>query len=316
MPLSLPNLDDLGWDDLLREGRGLIPAWAPEWTDHNPSDPGITLIELFAYFSEKLIYRLNRVSDANTKEFLRLMNGPEWKMPGTGSLAEEKRLAVQSVSKLRRAVTAADFEKFACAVPGVARAKCIAQRNLERNEPGARTRESPGHISIVVLAEKGPMTSNKLVASVKADLEPKRLLTTRVHVVSPRYLNLRVRLNIAPKPGQPAARAQRAAVERLQLFLDPRSGGFGKKGWAFGGNVYVSDIYRALGDVAEIESVSPARDSSGKFLDVLIVEPGAAGRLRRNRRGEIDAVLLQPDELVEAKIDPADISALPYGQQR
>jgi hypothetical protein len=55
LPLNLPNLDDLSWDDLMKEGRSLIPAWAPEWTNHNPSDPGITLVELFAYFSEKCL---------------------------------------------------------------------------------------------------------------------------------------------------------------------------------------------------------------------------------------------------------------------
>ena len=47
----------------------MIPAWAPAWTNHNASEPGITLIELFAYLSEMLLYRLNRVGDANVIEF-------------------------------------------------------------------------------------------------------------------------------------------------------------------------------------------------------------------------------------------------------
>ena len=62
----------------------MIPAWAPEWTNYNPSDPGITLIELFAYLSEMLLYRLNRVGDANLLEFLKLINGPSWRLEGTG----------------------------------------------------------------------------------------------------------------------------------------------------------------------------------------------------------------------------------------
>jgi len=49
MPLTLPVLDDRSFDDLVAEARALIPALAPEWTNHNPSDPGITLIELFAW---------------------------------------------------------------------------------------------------------------------------------------------------------------------------------------------------------------------------------------------------------------------------
>ena len=56
LPL-VPYLDTLRWEDLLAEGRALIPRYAPEWTDHNASDPGIALIQLFAHLSEQLGYR-------------------------------------------------------------------------------------------------------------------------------------------------------------------------------------------------------------------------------------------------------------------
>ena len=46
MPIPLPNLDDWTYADLTAEARALIPSLCPEWTNHNPSDPGITLIEL------------------------------------------------------------------------------------------------------------------------------------------------------------------------------------------------------------------------------------------------------------------------------
>ena len=48
MSIALPNLDDRRWSDLVEQGRALIPLYAPEWTDHNASDPGITLMELLA----------------------------------------------------------------------------------------------------------------------------------------------------------------------------------------------------------------------------------------------------------------------------
>jgi predicted phage baseplate assembly protein len=62
MPLALPNLDDRRWTDLIDEARALIPVLAPSWTDQNPSEPGITLIELLAFIAEQDIYRLNRIS--------------------------------------------------------------------------------------------------------------------------------------------------------------------------------------------------------------------------------------------------------------
>jgi hypothetical protein len=68
-----PQLDDRTWQDLVDEVRALIPIYAPQWTDTNPSDPGITIIEMFAALVEGLIYRLNRVPDKHYIAFLNLL---------------------------------------------------------------------------------------------------------------------------------------------------------------------------------------------------------------------------------------------------
>jgi predicted phage baseplate assembly protein len=57
------ELDDRRFQDLVSEARLRINRACPEWTEHNVSDPGITLIELFAWMTEMTIYRLNRVPD-------------------------------------------------------------------------------------------------------------------------------------------------------------------------------------------------------------------------------------------------------------
>ncbi|MEP6733592.1 MAG: baseplate J/gp47 family protein, partial [bacterium] len=51
----------------------LIPRFAPGWTDHNIHDPGVTLIELFAYLTEELLYRANRIPDRHRRKFLALL---------------------------------------------------------------------------------------------------------------------------------------------------------------------------------------------------------------------------------------------------
>ncbi len=63
--MTLPEiqLDDRRFQDLVSEARQRIHRACPEWTEHNVSDPGITLIELFAWMTEMTIYRLNRVPD-------------------------------------------------------------------------------------------------------------------------------------------------------------------------------------------------------------------------------------------------------------
>jgi hypothetical protein len=73
VPLPLPKLDDRRWKDLVDEGRALIPRHAPQWTDHNVHDPGITLLELFAWLTETTVYRLDRIPEAHRRKFLELL---------------------------------------------------------------------------------------------------------------------------------------------------------------------------------------------------------------------------------------------------
>ena len=73
MPLTLPNLDDRRWSDLVEESRALIPVYGREWTDHNVHDPGITIVELLAYLAEIDIFRVNQITDSHKREFLALI---------------------------------------------------------------------------------------------------------------------------------------------------------------------------------------------------------------------------------------------------
>jgi predicted phage baseplate assembly protein len=73
MPLEAPTLDDRRFDEIVAEAKSLIPRYAPEWTDHNESDPGITLVELFAWMTEMLIYRVNQIPERNYRKFLALL---------------------------------------------------------------------------------------------------------------------------------------------------------------------------------------------------------------------------------------------------
>ena len=73
MPLPLPKLDNRTFEQLFAEGRAQLPRLAPDWTDHNYSDPGITLIDLLAYLTEQDFYRLDRVPPASVRAFLRMV---------------------------------------------------------------------------------------------------------------------------------------------------------------------------------------------------------------------------------------------------
>ncbi len=61
MAIPLPRLDDRSFDQLVRQALDRAKATCPEWTDFSPGDPGVTLVELFAFLTEAMLYRLNRV---------------------------------------------------------------------------------------------------------------------------------------------------------------------------------------------------------------------------------------------------------------
>ncbi len=73
MSLPVPDLDDRSFQDLVYDAKRLVQVRCPSWTDHNVSDPGVTLIETFAYMTSQLIYRLNLVPDRLYVKFLELI---------------------------------------------------------------------------------------------------------------------------------------------------------------------------------------------------------------------------------------------------
>jgi len=70
MPIKPPRLDDREYADILAEARQLIPQYCPEWTNLSDADPGMTLVQLFAWMTELTLYRLNRVPDKTYVHFL------------------------------------------------------------------------------------------------------------------------------------------------------------------------------------------------------------------------------------------------------
>src|SRR5690349_21858004 len=73
MALISPILDNRSYDQLRDELVKRIAVYAPEWTDYNESDPGIALLELFAYLGESMLYQFNQIPDTTRLEFLRLL---------------------------------------------------------------------------------------------------------------------------------------------------------------------------------------------------------------------------------------------------
>ncbi|MEW5930144.1 MAG: hypothetical protein AB1941_22025 [Gemmatimonadota bacterium] len=356
MPIPLPDLDDRTFADFVEEARTMIPGLAPGWTDHNPSDPGITLVELFAHLAEMMVYRTNQVPDANLRVFLKLLDGGAGDLrgavePGGAALDDALRRGVLRLRERERAVTRGDYETLALetfnawlaelreaeaadspdawfawlsrvrpqeaagltaeqawagreawwarewwgpagldratdplpsGVRPVERAFCVPRRNLNAGTEAERTAAEPGHLSLVVLPRPAPPTDADALpsyAGLAPDwplrralwswLDPRRMLTTRHHVVGPTYVPVRVRVRVMSRPDVPEAQLGAVQAE-LERFFDPLRGGVEGGGRAFGRDVYASELYAALERLPLVDHVP--------FLELLPgCEPGERG---------------------------------------
>ncbi|MEM6253937.1 MAG: baseplate J/gp47 family protein [Cyanobacteria bacterium P01_D01_bin.156] len=76
MPINVPPLDDRNYADILQDALARIPVHNKEWTNFNDTDPGVTLIQLFAFMTESILYRANQIPERNRLKFLQLLGIP------------------------------------------------------------------------------------------------------------------------------------------------------------------------------------------------------------------------------------------------
>jgi hypothetical protein len=302
MPIPLPILDDRSYADLTGEARTLIPALLPEWTDHNPSDPGIVLVELLAWLTEMLLYRVDQVPDAHTERFLALLGAPR---PPGASLEAATRAAVLALRERYRAVTPLDHEELVrSAWPAqggtpVARVRCVPGRDLATADPAVRRAPAPASVSVVVVPPRPagvpaglPEPEPDLLADLGAFFEPRRLLGVRLHVVGPRYVPVGISADLVVADDAAPAAVLADARAALAGFLDPLAGGPDGAGWPLGRPVWVSEIYAVLTDVPLVS-----------YVEDVGLAPDDRDRVLTDGSGAPIGVALDVDELVVASTD-------------
>jgi hypothetical protein len=274
MPISLPNLDDRTYTDLVTEAQAMIPTVYPAWTNHNPSDPGMVLIEMLAWLTEMALFQVNEITDKHIEAFLELLNGPAWELSAVGDLDTAIGQTVLALRDRYRAVTRDDFEYLifnnwpqtstaqALGTAGeVARICYLPQRDLTADDP---TAEAPGHVSLVILpqpeneSDEAREPTTELLEGLWTFLDPRRLLTVRHHVVKPTYVPVKVQARIyiwEDVPIDTALDIIDGPEVGLSAFFDPHTGGVDTTGWPFGRGVYVSEIYAFLSQLAVVDYV-------------------------------------------------------------
>jgi hypothetical protein len=245
MPLPMPNLDDKSFDDLVREAVSRIPIYAPRWTDHNATDPGITLIELFAWLTEMQIYRLNRVTERDLTVFLRTLGIWTEKEASIESAINRARADQRQV---HRAVTSADYEYLIMNAGMASRVKAIAGYY-----PGIEG-YLPNTVSVIIVPVQDCEIDDS-IGEIYAFLEDYRLLATEVFVFPAVYFELSLKATVVKKQQYLNKTVEDKASLELKNFLNPINGGPEGKGWPFGRPVYLSEIIQVLANCSEVDYV-------------------------------------------------------------
>jgi hypothetical protein len=189
MPIPRPRLDDRSYAELREEALRVATTGTSGWTDLNPSDPGVTILEVLAWIAESLVYRCDQVTPEDVLTFLRLLNGPSWPFQldrgaspdaQVAALREEVRHTRLMLNTEDRAVTPADYVRLARHVPSVVEAVCVPRRHVEAGPDVDR----PGHVTVVVVPARGADRA-RVIESVAASLASRRLIGTHVHVTTP-----------------------------------------------------------------------------------------------------------------------------------
>lgn len=247
MSLPLENLDNKTFEQLVEEAKKRIPIYAPQWTDHNLHDPGITLIELFAWLTEMQIYRLNRVPDQAMWKFLKLIGIQK----GKETLEQAVLQARKDLKTVSRAVTSEDYQTLALQTPDtdVTRVKAIPRHHPNMENEVSRV------VTVVVVPGSQDTPDEAFLEKVLLYLDNYRMLTTRLFVTLPLYIKVSIKAAVVIKPEYLEIKVEERVRAALKNFLDPLIGGSDGKGWPFGRPVYVSEIYEIIDGVEGVDYV-------------------------------------------------------------
>lgn len=180
-----------------------------------------------------------------------------------GTDAETTDEAEQSIpSYLRhrdRLVTADDFVEIVRRTPGLSVGRVDVLPSFHPDRPNA---PSPGTVTVMVLPQTdpadptAPTPDGRFLASVKAYVDPRRLITTEVVATGPVYRMVDVTLHFEPESEQQVASVQDSILQALRQYLSPLTGGHDGTGWPLGRAVQAKELAAMVERVDGVAFVS------------------------------------------------------------
>lgn len=272
MPIELPDLDTKTYKDISDEMIASIPKYSKKWTNHNPSDPGIAILELLSWVEETTLYRINRIPDDSYVNFLRLVAGASGvdevehllkdpyldrshknvleflKEIETGHKKDVSQVRTEALKFLMsryRAVTDDDFCALAIEATDTFEVK-VKRAIIEK----AKDKEN---IEIIIVPERweeyeGLPESNKrdsyarLVGCVNDYLSPRTLIGTKIEVKQPVFTDVSINMKVICQHSANPEKVEKEINAGIKKQFDPFIGGENKTGWPYRRSITVYEI--------------------------------------------------------------------------
>jgi len=279
MTIQLPDRDARTYDDILDEMIASIPKYTDKWTNHNPSDPGITILELLSWIEETTLYRINRIPEESYVNFLRLIAGAsgvaevdrrlndpgvyryhrqileflkEVEEGDNKSIAEIKEAALRFLKSRYRAVTGDDFCKLAIeAADEVGRAIIYKSDDNEK-------------VEIVIVSESGE-GYEELTQVVTDYLNPRKLIGTIIKVKRPVYTDVAIDIRVVCYHYATLEKVEINVRDRILKHLNPFSGGDEGTGWPYGRPLTVYEIAQIVEETGGVRQSELVRFDRGEM---------------------------------------------------
>lgn len=301
MAIQLPNLDTKTYEEISEEMVASIPKYTDKWTNHNPSDPGITILELLSWIAETTLYRMNGIPNESYINFLRLVAGAsgtdeverllkdpyqdkyhrklldflnEIEEGHDKTIPEIKTEALMFLKSRYRAVTEDDFRRLAIEATdlfGVKVRRVIVEKALDEDK-----------VVIVLVPDKWKQYEElaesekrgrykELAVSVMDYLNPRTLIGTRIGVKQPVYSDVGIDLKVVCHHYAIAEKIEADTKDRILKHLDPFVGGDEKTGWPYRRSLSVYEIAQIVEETDGVKQVESIMFDGNKELKIKLI---------------------------------------------
>jgi len=290
MPLQIPNLDNKTYDELMDEIISSIPKFSENWTNFNPSDPGITILELLSYVAETLLYRINRLPYQTYVNFLRMLAGvKDDDLKSTDSdkcpnedvdndpplrnvinilkkvdeakkqqqevpLYQLKKAAIDFITGRYRAVTEKDFVELAI---NVTRSHKDGEKGEIKRAVVREDQDEEDIVEIIIITDTANSDQyDTLKAKVQQFLETRKLIGTRISVKQPTYTSLKIMVLVKINIDADKDKTSKKIIESILSYLAPFKEDDDSEEWDYGRDLYVYDISNRVNKIAGVAEVT------------------------------------------------------------